>query len=372
MKKKLIIFLLLIVLIPMNTNVLISNAFTSSAKGMCVLESEDGKVLYAKDMNLQMPMASTTKIVTAITFLDNCQNLNETIIVDDRAIGIEGTSIYLQKGEEIALIDLLYGLMLRSGNDAAMALALHISDNLNDFSDLMKETAIKAGAQNSSFANPHGLDAEEHYTTAYDLAMITRYALENEIFRDIVSTKNYVIESTNISSNRYLTNKNKLLTQLDGCIGVKTGFTSKAGRCLVSAVERDGFRTICVVLNCGPMFEESTTLLNKSQGEYKLVKLIDNNKPVTDDILFDSENKMYYIFSPKDIYCTLLNGVTDDITYKIEYLEDIDIKNGENIANLEIFFKKHLIKSVKLYTIEAMDLLSYNDIPIKSLWDINN
>ena len=195
------------------------------------------------------------------------------IVVADESIGVEGTSIYLRKDEEIRVIDLLYGLMLRSGNDSATALACHVAGGVDEFADMMNETAEKVGATSSHFTNPHGLDDPDHYTTAYDLSLITAYALSNPTFKEIVSTRNYVMEATNKSDKRYLTNKNKLLSRLDGCVGVKTGFTSKAGRCLVSACERDDMTTVCVVLNCGPMFEESATLLNGCANRFKKVEI---------------------------------------------------------------------------------------------------
>ena len=162
-------------------------ALSTSAKSMCVLEQNSRRVLEQKDMNTMRPNASTTKIVTAITVIQNCDNLDEIITVNNKSIGIEGTSIYLRKDENISVRDLLYGLMLRSGNDSAVALAYHVGGSCEKFVDMMNELCIKAGANNTHFANPHGLDDENHYTTAYDLALVTAYALNNPIFAEIVS-----------------------------------------------------------------------------------------------------------------------------------------------------------------------------------------
>ena len=207
--------------------------FNTSAKAMCVIEKDSLRVISSKNMHEKLPMASTTKIVSAITVIQNCDNLDEIIQVDDSAIGVEGSSIYLRQGETISVKDLLYGLMLRSGNDSAVALACHTAGNVETFAKLMNETAKNAGATNSNFVTPHGLDHKDHYTTAYDLAKITAYALNNPIFKEIVSTKMHVVEATNKSEKRYMSNKNRLLNTLDGCIGVKTGYTKRAGRCLV-------------------------------------------------------------------------------------------------------------------------------------------
>ena len=149
-----------------------------SAKAICVIEANSNRVLFDKNLNQKLPMASTTKIVTALTVLENCKELDKEFKIDDKAVGVTGTSIYLKHGECLSVRELLFGMMLPSGNDAAVALALHISDSIEDFCNLMQQTANKCGAYNSSFANPHGLDAPNHYTTCYDLALITAKALK--------------------------------------------------------------------------------------------------------------------------------------------------------------------------------------------------
>ena len=181
---------------------------------MCVVEKDSGRILACKNENTQLANASTTKIVTAITVIQNCDNLDEQIQVVDSAIGVEGSSIYLRHGEIMSIKDLLYGLMLRSGNDSAVALACHVGGSVEGFASLMNEIAKKAGANNSNFVTPHGLDHKDHYTTAYDLAKITAYALNNPIFKEIVSTKMHIVEATNKSDKRYMNNKNKLLPLL--------------------------------------------------------------------------------------------------------------------------------------------------------------
>ena len=253
--------------------------FSTTAKAMCVIDKDSKRIVFAKNENLKLPMASTTKILTAITVIQSCKDLNEIIEVDDSAIGVEGSSIYLKKDEIISVKDLLYGLMLRSGNDSAVALACHIGGSVEGFAKLMNETAQKIGVRNSNFVTPHGLDNKEHYTTAYDLALITAYSLNNPIFEEIVSTKLHTVEATNKNDKRYMANKNRLLTSLDGCCGVKTGYTKKAGRCLVSSTKRDNQTFVCVVLNCGPMFEESAKLLNDAHSLFKNKKIICHPNP---------------------------------------------------------------------------------------------
>lgn len=328
----------------------------TSAKGMCVLDKDSGRILYSSNENLQLPMASTTKIVTAITVLQNCNDLEEYITVDDSSIGVEGTSIYLRKDEVIKVKDLLYGLMLRSGNDAAVALACHVGGSVEGFAEKMNDLAKTIGAKNSSFANPHGLDNPKHYTTAYDLALITSYALNNPIFKEIVSTKTYQIEPTNKSEKRFLTNKNRLLSSLDGCCGVKTGFTSKAGRCLVSACERNNFTTVCVVLNCGPMFEESASFLENSFKDYKNTKIIDKDKEIYNEYYIDDKQGKLYLYTDQDFYYPLKANEFNKL--KIEYdVELNDAGEGEEVGKINILLDNRLLKTLKLFTINKIDKL---------------
>lgn len=348
-------------IIFINNQNFLSFASSTSAKGMCVIEKDSGRVLYSKNKDEKLPMASTTKIMTLITALQNYDNLDQYIQVDDLAVGVEGTSIYLRKDETIKVRDLMYGLMLRSGNDSAVALACHIGGSVDGFTKLMNELAVKIGAKNSHFTNPHGLDDKEHYTTAYDLALITAYALNNPIFKDIVSTKNYVIPETNMSETRYLTNKNKLLSRLDGCVGVKTGFTSKAGRCLVSACERDDMTTVCVVLNCGPMFEESESFLNASFNEYKNTLIIDKNKEIQNESIINNVGDKLYLYANENFYYPLKDNEKDKI--KVKYtINKTSANENEEVGFIEVFYDNQLIKTLKLYTMNKIDKLIESNI----------
>lgn len=334
----------------------------SSAKSMCVIEKNSNKVLYSKNMDAQLANASTTKIITAITVLENCDNLDEVIKINDLAVGIEGTSIYLRKNEEVRVRDLLYGLMLRSGNDSACALAYHVGGSLENFVKMMNDLVSKLGLKNSHFMNPHGLDQEGHYTSAYDLAVLTAYALNNPIFKEIVSTKQHVIPQTNMSETRYLTNKNKLLNTLTGCVGVKTGYTNKAGRCLVSACEREGMTLVCVVLNCGPMFEESSKLLVKGFNEYDYAKIVDENEIIYNEYYINNERGILNLKSNESYYFPILKGQEKDIVIKYRLKEfQGDIKEGEEIGEINVFVDNRLQKTIKLYTINKIDVLNNID-----------
>lgn len=258
-----------------------SQAASTSARAMCTIEAKTGRIVFEKNADAPLPMASTTKIVTAITVLENCKNLDEVVEIDLRAIGIEGTSIYIQKGEKLTVRELLLGLMLRSGNDCAAALALHISPPkdktskkgmFDAFCERMHETATRAGATNSGFRNPHGLDEEGHFTTAKDLALISAYAMKNPNFAEIVATKDAKISG--VEYPRAIANKNRLLRSMPDCVGIKTGFTKKAGRCYVGAIERDGMTVISVVLNCGPMFEEAADLMEQVTEQFDMKRIL--------------------------------------------------------------------------------------------------
>ena len=347
-------------------------ASMTSAKGMCVLEQSSKQVLYNKDMDKHLANASTTKIVTAITAIQNCNDLDEVITVNSKSIGVEGTSIYLRKDEQMSVRDLLYGLMLRSGNDSAVALAYHIGGTLDNFIDMMNKLCVSAGATNTHFANPHGLDEENHYTTAYDLALVTAYALNNPIFAEIVSTRHHTIPATNISDARYLSNKNRLLNTLDGCIGVKTGFTSRAGRCLVSAIKRNDITLVCVVLNCGPMFEESVALLNKAYNEYDFSPIVVKDEPIYNEYYVDSKRGELCLYADETYIFPVSNAEKDKlkVVYTLYELKN-DVKEGEEVGEISVFFDKHLQKTLKLYTINKIDVLENQDIfnSIKLQWE---
>ena len=323
---------------------------------MCVIEKDSLRVISSKNMHEKLPMASTTKIVSAITVIQNCDNLDEIIQVDDSAIGVEGSSIYLRQGETISVKDLLYGLMLRSGNDSAVALACHTAGNVESFAKLMNETARKAGATNSNFVTPHGLDHKDHYTTAYDLAKITAYALNNPIFKEIVSTKMHIVEATNKSEKRYMSNKNRLLNTLDGCIGVKTGYTKRAGRCLVTATERENETFVCVVLNCGPMFEESASLLNIAHHLYENKKIIDKDREIYNEYIIDENQGKLYLYAEEDFYYPIKESEKDNL--KLEYSVKLDnAKAGDIVGEIKVFFENDLLKTIKLVTMNKIDKL---------------
>lgn len=233
----------------------------TSARADILIEAHSGTVLHEKNADKHMLIASTTKILTALVVLENCYT-DDIVVIKDDFPAVEGSSIYLKPGEELSVLDLLYGLLLESGNDAAVALALHVSGSVAAFAELMNDCADKLGCRNSHFVNPHGLDKEDHYSSARDLALIAAEAMKNKTFSDIVATKQISV------AGRYFKNHNKLLWKCPGAIGIKTGFTESAGRSLVSCTERDGMRLICVTLSAPDDWDDHSNLYSWAFREF--------------------------------------------------------------------------------------------------------
>ena len=239
-----------------------AGAVETSAASAALIEQSSGRVLYEQNAGQERLIASITKIMTAITALEHGDKAREyTVTAQDMA---EGSSMYLKPGDVLRLEELLYGLMLASGNDAALAVAHCVSGSVEAFVELMNETARHLGLTHTHFVNPNGLDAEGHYSSAGDMAALAAYALQNQDFRRIVSTASITI------GDRYLANHNKLLRMCEGCIGVKTGFTKAAGRTLVSAAVRDGMTLVCATLNDGNDWNDHMALLDYGFANYHM------------------------------------------------------------------------------------------------------
>ena len=238
-----------------------------SAQKAILLDAQTGRVLYEKQADSRSLIASTTKIMTALLICEQC-NVLDRMKIPKEAVGIEGSSMYLQEGEVLSLQELLYGLMLRSGNDAAVALAIYCGGTVEGFAAMMNDKARQLGLEGTHFENPNGLDSPNHYSTARDLAELTAYAMKNPIFRQTVATKTVRV------GNRTMQNHNKLLWRFEGADGVKTGYTKAAGRILVSSASRDGRRLICVTINDGNDWADHSTLLEKGFSGYAVRQLI--------------------------------------------------------------------------------------------------
>ena len=247
--------------------VLPMKATAVSARHAYVLDAVSGRVLFERTANERSLIASTTKIMTALIVCEQC-NVLDRMRIPKEAVGIEGSSMYLKEGEILTLQELLYGLMLSSGNDAAVALAIYCGGTVEGFAELMNDKARNLGLSGTHFENPNGLDAPGHYSTARDLAVLAEYAMENPIFAKTVSTKQVKI------GQRYLTNHNKLLWRVAGAEGVKTGYTQAAGRILVSSAQRDGRRLIAVTIDAPDDWNDHASLLEEGFSRYRVQRII--------------------------------------------------------------------------------------------------
>jgi D-alanyl-D-alanine carboxypeptidase (penicillin-binding protein 5/6) len=247
-----------------------------SAQSAILMEQHSGRVLFEKDAHTKRRIASITKIMTAILAIESGK-MNETVTVSSRAVRAEGSSLYLKEGEKIKLRDLVYGLMLRSGNDAAVAIAEHVGGSVEGFVFLMNQKATEIGMRDTHFANPHGLDdAENHYSTAYDMALLMRYAMQNKEFRKVAGTKVYRAPNPDEKWDRVWRNKNKLLTNLyEYCTGGKTGYTKRAKRTLVTTAAKDGLELIAVTLNAPDDWNDHIAMYEYGFSHYVLAKVDD-------------------------------------------------------------------------------------------------
>lgn len=240
-----------------------------SAKSAVLIEATSGRVLYEKNSHERLPQASTTKITTALLALENAQ-LNEKISVCENFINPGESNIYLEPGETLTLEDLLYALMLKSANDAAAVIAMGIGGSIEEFAKMMNNKMHALGLKDTNYVNPHGLHHENHYTSAYDLAMITREALKNPDFCKIINTSKYTMPWTGNEFDRVVYNRNKLLANYNGADGVKTGYTKQAGSCLVGSATKGNMQLIAVVLHDDSMYEEIVNLLDYGFNNYQL------------------------------------------------------------------------------------------------------
>ncbi len=327
----------------------------NSAAAAVLMEVETGRVLYEKNPHKKMPMASTTKIMTAILALEN-SHLSDVVTVSPSASGIEGSSLYLAAGEQLTMEQLLYGLMLRSGNDAATAIAEHLADSVDEFAEMMNRKAREIGAMNTNFMNPHGLHHEQHYTTAYDLALISAYAMKNTTFREIVSTKYHKIPWEGQPWDRVLMNKNALLWNYEGANGIKTGYTRASGRCLASAALRNDMQLVAVVLNCQPWFDDSTAILNYGFVNYEMKKLFEKGEVVGEIPVKNGFEKEVELVVEDDIYLPLAEGDMENLSISIRHPETLKapIMAGTRVGSLDIVLGDQIKISKDVYTASSI------------------
>ena len=341
-----------------------SQDFSTESQAMVLVEATSGRVLVNHRGDQSLPMASLTKIITAIVAIENCKDLDAKHEIPTNSVGIEGSSIYLKAGEHLSIRELLYGLMLRSGNDSAVAIAQIIGGDVSKFLKLCNDFCKKIGAQNTHLVNPNGLHDDQHFTTAHDLAIITAYALKNDIFAQIVATKEIKIPNElGKYDHRLLKNKNRFLEMLPGADGVKTGYTKKAGRCFVGSATRssDGMKLVCVLLNCGPMFQECKAVMQIAQEQYSMQQLLPEDGYQA-SINITGSQQMSAMAKSKTTFCyPLTKEETDLIQIKdtIYPMYEAPIKTDQILGEVQIFLDKQLIFCDNIYSISDIENNSY-------------
>lgn len=349
MKQKRLIMIVFIILLQFNTTSILAmneSILAPSAKSAILIDQVTGRVLYSSNPNEELPMASTTKIMTALIVLEEA-DLNKKIKVKEKYVGIEGSSIYLQKDEEISIRDLLYGLMLRSGNDAATALAFEVGGSNEEFTKLMNKKAKEIGALNSNFRNAHGLHEEGHFTTSYDLALITREAMKHEEFREISKAKTWKADR---DENNLFYNKNKTLWQYEGGNGGKTGFTKAAGRCLVSSASRNGIDLISVVINDGNWFNDCYSLMDYGFENYSSFVIHSKDQFIKSIDLLDGNKEKVNAVTKSELIIPLRKEERDKIKIvtKLPHNLSAPIEKGASLGYLQVLLDGELISTTEL------------------------
>lgn len=321
-----------------------------SSASAILIEAESGRIVYEKDAYERRPMASTTKIMSTLVALEQ-ENLDEYFTVDKDAINVEGSSMGLKEGDRVTLRTLCYGMMLPSGNDAANATAVKVAGSVENFVDMMNEKAREIGLSDTHFVTPSGLDdyTDDHYSTAYDMAKLTAYAMKNEKFCEICSQADAKVNFGNPPFDRWLSNNNKLLDMCEGVIGVKTGFTDKARRCLVSACERDGVTLICVTLNAPDDWNDHMKMYDYGFSVVKNYALPYEFGGINVNVVGGKEDKitLEMPFSPSaPLFADELSKVRAEVlVYSFYYAP---VVNGDELGVVNFYVDDRLVESVPL------------------------
>lgn len=322
-----------------------------SAVSAILIEADSGTVLYEKNADEQRAMASTTKIMTAILTIE-AGDLDREFVADSYAIRVEGTSMGLQEGDRVSRRDLLYGILLPSGNDAANAAAVDVGGSIGGFVEMMNAKAEELGLESTHFVTPSGLDADGHYTTARDLAALTAYAMKNDIFRSIVCCSSAEVEYGNPPYMRTLYNSNKMLTRYEGAIGVKTGFTDNARRCLVSAAERDGVTLIAVTLNAGDDWNDHTKMLDHGFARVFSYPLELN---CSERVAVAGTGQSVEVYA-EEAEISLLPEQRERLTRRVLLPRFVygDVRQGDRLGCIEFSIDGRVIKSCPLYAASSV------------------
>ncbi|MDD2189711.1 MAG: D-alanyl-D-alanine carboxypeptidase [Eubacteriales bacterium] len=329
-----------------------------SAQNAILIEANSGEVLYEKNAEEKAYPASITKIVTALLAIEN-GDPKKMAKISGNAAGIEGSSIYLEKGELISLQDLIYGLMLRSGNDAAIAISEEIGGSTEEFVAMMNKRVKELGAVNTNFMNPNGLHNTEHYTTAKDMAIISKAAMKNAEFKQVAAAKSWVTDRGDGKYN-YFYNKNKVVYQYDGGTGIKIGYTKAAGRTLVASSERNGMELICVVMNAPDWFQDTYKLMDYAYNQYETATIIKGQLPLKVVRIWQGDKDFVRIGPKEDIVCPVRKESENKIS--IEYVlpdrQKAPVKRWEEAGCLKIYVNDRYIFSKPLYYMEDIEKIN--------------
>jgi len=328
-------------------------ALEISAKAAVVVNAATGEVIYSRNPDLRLPMASTTKIMTAL-LLCEMADPNQVVTTTSEMVTVEGSSMGLLKGDKVSFESLLYGMMLPSGNDAATTTAIALGGSLQEFSLLMNKKAQELSMDNTNFVTPSGLDAPDHYSTAADMARLAVYAMKNPLFREAAGTDSVTVEYGNPPYSRRLRGHNKILSLYDGAIGIKTGYTSKAGRCLVSAAERNGVEIIAVTLSDNDRWNSHTKLLDYG---FSKVNCVNYTLPRSAETLRVISGEVSEVpLAAEDFTIGLTPEEQERVTYRIALPEFCfaPLAKGEKVGRLEYYLDNKLLKIIDLTVAESV------------------
>ena len=349
MLKKIIILLLLLLLTLIGSITSFADDLNVSAKSAILICADTSQIIFSKNETERLSMASTTKIMTALLTIESSQVDNKEITITDKMIRVEGSSMGLKAGDIVTLDSLAKGMLLCSGNDAANSAAIAIAGNNENFATLMNERARQIGMNNTNFVTPSGLDDDNHYTTAYDMALLGAYAMDNLDFKEITSQKSMYVDFVNPSKKVCYSNHNRLLTMYEGCIGVKTGFTKKSGRCLVSCAERNGIRLVAVTLNAPDDWNDHIKMFDYGFSTVQKITLDDTDLNLQEPVI--SSPKLSVIVNCKNtVSITINSNDSGNITKNIKIPKFLyaPIKKDQIVGSIDYELNGKVLASVDL------------------------
>ncbi len=320
-----------------------------SAQKAVLMDGDTGRILYERNANDRSLIASTTKIMTALVVCQQC-NVLDRVEIPVEAVGVEGSSMYLREGEVLTVQELLYGLMLRSGNDAAVALAIYCGGTVEGFAELMNDKARDLGLRNTHFVNPNGLDAPGHYSTALDLAKLSAYAMQDPIFARTVGAKSVTV------GDRVLTNHNKLLWQLPGAEGIKTGYTMAAGRILVSSARREGRRLICVTINAPDDWADHRELMERGFEDFTPTQILEAGEVLGYRHILGGDGTRVPLVAAEGFSWPLAQGEEPEIVLSPEYFSYAPVRAGDDAGTAHVVLGNAVVGEIPLQWGTDMDI----------------